>query len=371
MNLKALYESKNEKINAMDNILSKMETENRAEMAAEEIVEFDKLESEVRAIEDTIVRAEKRRDLTLNVVTDEKKEELRAEEVEERAFDSFLRGTITENRADGYLTQGNNGSVVPKTIANRIITAVKDQVDFMKYANVIFVNGTLAYPVYTDANEATYIDEVTESDAKNGAFTTIDLTGYVIEAISIISKKMVTNVDFDLVSFVVNEVVKKIVNKLEKEFINGTTDKITGIISTTNTVTAASATAITYDELVKTKHKLKQAFQSNGVWVMKPETYTALCLLKDGNQQPYFKDDEYKILGRPVLVSDNMPAIATGVKSILFGDLSGYTIKMAKTVEVNVLNELYARKNSVGIQGIVEVDGKITDIQKIVALQMA
>lgn len=369
-NLKGLQEQRAELVEEMNKILEGAKVENRA-MSEEEETKFNDIEKSIQSIDATIAaenRAENLRKVK-NVLTDDALNKT-TEEIEERSFDSFLRG-IVEERADASLTQGSNGSVVPKTIANRIIQAVKDRVDFLKYSDVVYINGTLSIPVYTDANEAQYIDEDTGGDTKSGAFTSIDLTGFVIEAISAVSKKMITNVDFDLVSFVVEQIVRKLVEKLEKEFINGTAGKITGVLATTNTIAAASATVVTYDELVKTKHKLKQAFQKNGVWLMHPDTYTALCLLKDGNNQPYFKDDEYKILNRPVMVSDEMPKLETGKKAIIFGDLSGYTIKIAKTIEVNILNELFARKNAIGVQGLVEVDAKISDVQKIVALLMA
>lgn len=367
---KGLVEQRAELVEELDKLLGDAKIENRA-MSEEESTRFTEIENQIKSI-DTTIEAENRATAirnSKNVLTNEALNKSE-EELEERAFDCFLRG-IVEERADASMTQGANGSVVPRSIANRIIQAVKDRVDFLKLADVIYINGTIALPIYTDTNEAEYIDENDGSDTKSGVFTAVDLTGYVIEAIAAVSKKMITNVDFDLVGFVVEQIVRRIVEKLEKEFIVGTAGKITGVLSTTNVITAAAASAITYDEIVKTKHKLKQAFQNKGVWIMHPDTYTDLCLLKDGNQQPYFKDDDYKILNRQVLVSDAMPKVATGAKAILFADLSGYTIKMAKTIEINILNELFARKNAIGVQGLVEVDAKISDEQKIVALVMA
>lgn len=369
MNIKKLIELRNAKKAEMEGLLGKAVTEERA-MDETEKAKFDALEAEIRSLDGTIKAYEASQKLEIIEGKEEEKAEEDVEKAEERAFENFVRGAVLEERADSFLTQGSNGKVVPLTISNRIVTIVKEQVDFMKYARVEVVNGTLAFPKYTDSNEAAYVDETSETEAKNGSFTTIDLTGYVIEAVSIISKKMITNVDFDIVSFVINEVAKKIVNKLEKEFINGTASKITGILSTANTVTAAASTAVTYDELVKVKHELKTVFQKNGVFVMHPETYTSLCLLKDGNQQPYFKDDDYKILNRPVLVSENMPKMVAGAKAIVYGDLSGYVIKLAKSMEINVLYELYARKNSVGVQALVEVDANIVEAQKITSITM-
>ena len=100
-------------------------------------------------------------------------------------------------------------------------------------------------------------------------------------------------------------------------------------------------------------------------------TSTAICKLKDNNGQPYFKEDEYKILGRPVIESDSMPIMAAGKKPIIFGDLSGYTIKATKSVEVQVLREKFATKNMIGVLAFGEYDAKITDSKKVSSLTMA
>ena len=192
----------------------------------------------------------------------------------------------------------------------------------------------------------------------------------MLGALALVSNKLKDNTDLNVVDFVVNQVAGAIAEKLEKEFVIGTTGKITGITSATNGVTAASATAITYDELVSLKHSLKQRFRANARWIMNPTTYTALCKLKDNNGQPYFKEDEYKILGLPVIESDSMPAIAASAKVIVFADLSGYTIKATKSVEIQVLREKFSTKNMLGVLAFGEYDAKITDSKKLAVLTM-
>lgn len=374
-NLKALMEQREELQSQLSAIVELADTEERA-INDEESAKFDKLEKQIKAIDTTIEMEERANSLVIEKSQEIKKEEgVKVENInvlEERAFESFIRGTKgnVEERADTFMQKSSNGSVVPKTIADRIIVAVKDKVDFLASANVQYANGTLAVPKYTNSNEASYIDENGGSDAVNGDFTTIDLTGYTIEAVSLVTNTMINNVDFDVVSWVVNDVADMVANKLEKEFINGTASKITGILSTTKGQTTASATAITYDELLTLKHSLKKAYRKNGKFIMQDTTYTAICKLKDNNGKSYFEDDAYKIFGCDVLVSDNMPDMGAGKKAVVFADLSGYTIKFSKAPTTNLLDQLYARKNSVGVQVLVEIDGKITDENKIVALTM-
>ncbi len=50
-----------------------------------------------------------------------------SEKTEERAFADFIRGKVTEMRAgEQNITMGNNGAVIPESIANRIIDTVTE-----------------------------------------------------------------------------------------------------------------------------------------------------------------------------------------------------------------------------------------------------
>ena len=89
------------------------EEENRAEEISSEIDRIDKtIEILDKMAEKMVERAEE----------EEEETEERAEEVE---FADFLRGVVTENRAEN-LTFGDNGAVVPKTIAQKIVKKVYD-----------------------------------------------------------------------------------------------------------------------------------------------------------------------------------------------------------------------------------------------------
>lgn len=381
--VKALAEQRAELEEALNKIVDDAKAETRA-LTTEEQASFDDLEGKIKNIDATI-KAEERAAALHNTVKVEKKvpgehtktkEEVRAQvAAEERAFADFIRGNAAEIRTgEIQLTQGENGSIVPTSIANRIIKAVKDMVPYLTLADVINTNGKLSIPVYgedsTNYIDADYVDEGTALTDNVGKFTTVDLTGYVLGALALVSNKLVTNSDIDVVNFIVNEVARALAEKLEKEFTIGTDSKITGIVSATVGVTAASTVAITYDELVSLKHSIKQQFRKNAKWIMHDDTYTAICKLKDSNGQPYFKDDEYKILGCDVIPSDSMATMAAGAKAIVFGDLTGYTIKGAKTVEVQVLREKYADRNMLGVIGYAEYDAKISDGKKLRVLQM-
>ena len=376
MNLKLLLEKRATKQAEMKALIDGANAEERA-MNTEEIESFEKLEAEIRELDATIKAIQTQRELEDETPQEEEEEneERSLEEREIEAFENFIRGNVEEIRSgEIQLTQGANGSIVPTTIANRIIKAVRDKVPYLTLADVVNTNGKLSVPVYgedsTNYINADYVDEGTALTDNIGKFTTVDITGFVLGALSLVSNKLISNTDINITDFVVMQVSEAMAEKLEKEFTVGTEGKISGILSGTVRVTTASSTAITYDELVELKHSLKKAFRSAGKWIMNDSTYTALCKLKDQNGQPYFKDDEYKILGCEVLVSDSMPEIGTGNKAIVFADLSGYTIKATKTVEIQLLREKYAERNMLGVIAYGEYDAKITDAKKVAVMQI-
>ena len=376
MNLKLLLEKRATKQAEMKALIDGANAEERT-MNTEEIESFEKLEAEIRELDATIKAIQTQRELEDETPQEEEeeKEERTLEEREIEAFENFIRGNVEEIRSgEIQLTQGANGSIVPTTIANRIIKAVRDKVPYLTLADVVNTNGKLSVPVYgedsTNYINADYVDEGTALTDNIGKFTTVDITGFVLGALSLVSNKLISNTDINITDFVVMQVSEAMAEKLEKEFTVGTEGKISGILSGTVKVTTASSTAITYDELVELKHSLKKAFRSAGKWIMNDSTYTALCKLKDQNGQPYFKDDEYKILGCEVLVSDSMPEIGTGNKAIVFADLSGYTIKATKTIEIQLLREKYADRNMLGVIAYGEYDAKITDAKKVAVMQI-
>lgn len=131
--LKSLQEQRADKIQQMKDLSDTAETEKRA-FSEEEEAQFDVLEKEVQAIDKTIERIERARAIKLKVTTNEEREKLEnkeLEEREERAFEYYIRKAcgaedIQLRAGEQNLTMGNNGAVIPTTIANRIITAVKD-----------------------------------------------------------------------------------------------------------------------------------------------------------------------------------------------------------------------------------------------------
>lgn len=383
--MKELTEQRADLQDEMQAILDAVKAETRA-MTEDEQKKFDEIEKKIKAI-DTTIEAEERAAKINKARQSATNNDDDVKVREERAFANYIKrqcGFAVEERAgEQNLDMTNNGAIIPTTIANRVITKVSEICPILAGATRFNVKGTLKVPVYGksgagadhDINVA-YQAEFTDITADSGKFTSVDLTGFLAGALTLIGKSVINNGEVDVVNFIINEMAKQIALFLEKELLNGTNDYAEGALSTTTTLNAGSTSAISADNLIDLQAKVPTAYQAKACWTMAPATFTAIRKLKDGNGQyllnPWFGGETpYQLLGKPVYLSDNMPAIGSGNKAVLYGDYSGLAVNFRENVSIQVLLEKYATMHAVGIVSWFEFDSDVIDNQKLATLVMS
>lgn len=384
---KELVEKKNDLITRAEDVLNTAKAEKR-ELTDAEAQELAEIRDNVRRIMKTLeIKGEfdKMEGSALEkegLPKDETrkcgdKNETRALE-EEKAFADYIRGVVNE-RANNLTPASNSAGVtIPTTIANRIIKKVYDICPILEKSTKYNVKGTLEIPYYdvdTTTITVAWATEFQELDSNVGKFTNIQLTGYLAGALTLISRSLINNSQFDIVSFVVDQMAYSIRRFIENTLLNGS-GNVTGLSNLTNVLTAGSSTAITSDEVVRLKDKVKDAFQANAIWIMSPATRTALRLLKDEVGRYLLQDDITSpfgtvLLGKPVYVTDNMGDMEAGATAIYYGDMSGLATKFSEDMNIQVLREKYATQHAIGVVGWLEFDSKIEDAQKMARLVMA
>ena len=383
---KLLVERKNELITRAEDVLALAKTENR-ELTDAEAQELAEIRDDVKAIKEKLEIEDDIRDMLNGEVKEEtepkeEEKEMATEETraidEERMFEEYIRGTLNERSND--MTKGDNGAVIPQTIANKIIKRVYDISPVLDRSSKYNVKGTLTIPYYDESVTHITVDYQTEfvqMASNSGKFTsTVTLGGFLAGALVKVSRSLINNSQFNIVDHVIDLMAESIARWIDKELLVGTTGKVTGLKTLTNSVTSASASAITADEVVKLHDKVKDVYQSNAIWVMSPSTRTALRLLKDEMGRYLLQDDisspfGVSLLGKPVYVSDQMPEIATGNTVIYYGDFKGLATKFSENINIQVLRERYADEHADGVIGWFEFDSKVEDAQKIAKLVMA
>lgn len=381
MNIKALIEKRTALLEEAQGMIAACENEARA-LNEEESVKYAEIFEEVRKLNATIEANNKLQgeaDFEVRKVEEPESEEV----LEYRAFEEFLR---SEMRTNNLTPASGSGQVlIPKTIANKIIAKVYDICPILERSTKYNVKGTLEIPYYDESTTAitvAYQAEFNSLGSNVGAFSTVELTGYLAGALALVSRSLINNAQFPIVEHVVNFMAYSIKRFIEKELLIGTPAaggnpaKVLGLSGITQYITAASASAITADEVVQLQDKVKDEFQEGAMWIMSPATRTALRLLQDNNGHYLLNSDISSpfgstLLGKPVYVSDNMPDIATGKAVIYYGDPSGLATKFNEEISIDVLRERYADQHAVGVIAWFEFDGKVENQQKWAKLVMA
>lgn len=364
MNLKGLEEKRNDLKSQMTEMLETAKTETRA-LNEEEVSKFDELEREVKDIDATIEREEKLNNMENKEIKVEERE-LSVEERDCKEFDNYLR-----NRASN-LTVGDNGAVIPTSIVNKIIKKVYDVCPILERSTKYNVKGKIQVPYYdaeTNAITVAFATEFQELTSNVGNIKNIELGGYLAGALTLVSNSLINNSQFNVVNFVINEMASAIARFIEDTLLNGK-GEVDGLSKVTGKTTAAAG-VVTGDEIIGLKDGIKDAYQGNAMFIMHPETRTALRLLKDANERYLLNDDitspfGTRLLGKDVYVSDNAPK-----NKIFYGDMACLATKFSETANIQVLREKYATMHATGVVGWVEFDSKVEDAQGIAVLTIA
>lgn len=375
MNEKELKEKRNELQDRMEGILKLAQTENRA-MNEEEIKDFDEMEKEIKNIDATLARS-------ATIKRTEKMEPvdngLTEEEKDIKNFAGYIRAVAGKVQNDAtQLTKGDNGAVIPKTIVQKIIEKVENICPIYQLSTKYPIGGTISIPKEDESSDAitvAYATEFTDLVSHSSKMGSIELSGFLYGALTKISKSLLKNSDFKLTEYVINKMAKKIAKFLEGELLNGTTNKVSGVIgsydSTNMKVILAKKSSITADELIDIQELVPDVYATDAIWVMAKATRKAIRKLKDGQGNYLLEKDStarwnYKLMGNDVYCTDNLNALGTASKPVvMFGDFSGLAVKESEQAEIQILNELYAAQHAIGVVAWGEIDAKVEDTQKI------
>lgn len=372
MDLKKMLEMRTQKLAALKEIIEKAKAEERA-MNQDEITSFETLETEIRELDKTIAALEKTRELTESEPQVPVEEEKRS--VEERDYEAFDALIRSEETRAGELTKGENGAVIPTTIANKIIEKVVEICPIFQDSDRYNVKGTLSIPYYDESTSditMEYADEFTDGESKTGKFKSINLTGFLGRAISDVSISLINDSSFDVVGFVVRRMAGSIARFIEKELLKGTPNKIDGLSKGVQELKTAGAN-FTADEIIDLQELIPDAYQANAYFIMSRKTRTAVRKLKDGQGNYLLNKDAnsrwgYTLFGHDVYTSENMDDVKAGATVMYYGDYTGLATKISENINIKVLTEVKARQHAVEVLGFVELDAKVQNAQKIAKL---
>lgn len=301
-----------------------------------------------------------------------------------QAFLRYLRAgshalTAQESRALTIAPDTAGGYTVPDEFERQIIQGLVAANVLRQLATTITTSGDRNIPVVSGHGSAAWINEEGTYTPSDETFSQVTLSAYKAGTLIKVSEELLNDSAFDLESYVAGEFSRRIGALEETAFVNGSgSGQPTGVIGSAGLGKAtASSLAVTSDELIDMYYSLKRQYRSKAVWLLADSTEKVFRKLKNGTTGDYMwqpgltAGQPNTLLGRPIYISDEVPALAASAKIALFGDFSYYWIADRGGRYFQRLVELYAVTGHVGFRAFERVDGKLVLAEAMKYLQMS
>ncbi|MEK5096722.1 phage major capsid protein [Bacillus sp. FSL W8-0848] len=323
----------------------------------EEERESDETEQRGQQFFDT----EKRDAIVSNIMkslSSESRKQAKAGE-QRKAFANYLVGRISENEARAMGVETTNGKVlIPESLSKEIITYAQEENLLRKYGTRVQTKGTQGYPVLVKKakaqrikTERTLDNPIPQTDIN---FDEVFLNPSEIDALVLITKKLLAMTDMPVEQTVIEELKKSYVEE-EANFFFNSTDNPGSLIQ--KAVAFNPGNMEVYDKLVRLKNSVPTSKLKNSRWMMNRAALTAIETLKDKDGKPLLREAYiegsfgYRILGYPVDVTDYVDGSTPDVPRLYFGDFSSFHIQdVINSLEVSKLLEKYSDTNHVGFK---------------------
>ena len=303
----------------------------------------------------------------------------RASNAYKEDFGLHLRGKALVHNVLSTTPDEDGGFLVPLEFERDIVKALDEENIIRRLAKVVTTYHERKIPVALGHSVAQWTTENSAYTESNPTFGQKQIDAYKLTDLCRVSVELLKDSTFDIEAYLRQEFARAFGIAEEEAFCvgNGTTQP-TGIFTEnggTVGVTAASATAITVDEIISLVHALKAPYRKNAKFLMNDATVALLRKLKDQNGQYLWQPSVQagvpdRLLGYEIYTSPYVPVAQAGALAIAFGNFKNYWIGDRAGRTVQRLHELYATNGQIGYVATERVDGKVILPEAIQLLQM-
>lgn len=304
-----------------------------------------------------------------------------------KTLDLSTKGLNTAVAAEG-------GFLIDPQTATQVESVLRSSGSLRALARVVQVEAS-SYDVLVDFNDigAGWIDQVS---------AVTETTAPLVERISIplhelsanprASQRILDDAAFDVEAWLAERIADKFRRAESAAFISGDgVNKPKGVLTKTMVANAtwswgrigyvATGSAGAFDPndpadaLVDLVYALNADYRAGAAFVMNSATAGEVRKMKDAQgrflwMEGMTMEQPARLLGYPVAIIEDMPNIAAGSFSVLFGDFGhGYTV--AERPDLRILRDPYSAKPNVVFFATKRVGGDVTDYAAIKALKFA
>jgi HK97 family phage major capsid protein len=343
---------------------------------------FERLDNEISGMEHA---ADRDRDSRIDDTIDHAKRGRSGETYQ--VYDAFIRKGLEGLSAEqakvfrntlSTTTGSQGGFSVPTLVAQQIFDVQK------QYSSMRSVCGSLITTTGANMNVPSSdgtgeTGEITAQNASSSAsdpsfasvsINTFKYDGKIVAVPFELLQDNVVNLD----DFILNRSTARIGRLSNTGFTNGdgstAPQGVVGVATLGKVGTTGETLTIIVDDVVDLFHAVDPGYRNNGTWMASDTMVKVLRKVKDTAGQPIFLNGDSiappSLLGRPLVVNNDMPVPAANAKSLLFGDFSRYLIRDALDVQMlRFTDSVYVKLGQVGFQAISRAGGQLADVAAI------
>ena len=279
--------------------------------------------------------------------------------VYKEAFSHMLTNKMTTEDYS-ILNLANKAYPAMPSVDSKLDDTLTKYNPFRKIASIFNIKGEGSIVVTTANGIATIVDEAGALPESSDESKEMRFSSYKIGSLAKLKLAFINDRNFNVEDYLSTKFAKRFGITEENLIVNGTGNKEPlGIMN--SGIAKSTASALTYDEVVKLFFSLDKDLRVNATWMMSDEMAMKLRSVKDSNGYPLFNGE--RIFNKEVMIINSLDE-----NTILFGDFSYLYILIRKPLSVRVLTEKYIATGDYGYAGIERIDAKITDINAIKAL---
>jgi HK97 family phage major capsid protein len=227
----------------------------------------------------------------------------------------------------------------------------------------------LVIPTVTAISSAGSVAAGSAIAESSPTFSSITLGAEKYGALVSVASELVSDAGFDITSYIAQELGKAIGIQTNSVL----TTKLVGAAGSAVTGSTAVSGAFSYENLIDLVYAIDgsaRMLPTTGFQMAKSGLATARKL-KDGNGSYIWTDSAVPgqaatLLGYSVFENPAMAAVATGAKSVIFGDLASFKVRVAGGVRVDQSAEYAFANDTVTYRGLTRLDGALTHSSHVV-----
>ncbi|MCX3064210.1 phage major capsid protein [Streptomyces beihaiensis] len=268
------------------------------------------------------------------------------------------------------------GDTVPTTFYDRLVQHLIQNSAIMQSGAMVLNTDsgeTIQVPKTTAHSSASIVAEGGTIGESDPTFGQVELGAYKYGTLIQISRELLDDTGVDLEGYLAMQAGRALGNAFGAHAIVGDgTAKPRGVV-TDATVGITGGTgvggAFTSDDVIDLFHSVIAPYRRSqaAVWMMADTSIASMRKLKDTTGQYIWQPGLQAgapdtILGKPVLMDPNVAAIATSAKSIIFGDMSQYFVRLAGGVRFERSDEYAFDTDLVTFRALMRADGALVDL---------